>query len=485
MLKKTKGKPTYAETLAKSKNPNMAGKAERIHQDVMARSELQRRQFILDGDESLASNELTPKEMLAKANLALEQLKHDNETNGIEHPEGAKFIAVRALKNGGVLLEMDSEEGADWLRDEDITKEYEKQFPGVVKVKGKTYQVVVQFISTRLKDRLETMTTDIEEENDWPEDTIIKARWMRNPTNWKQTQSKAHAVLSVPSRGIANSIMMKGILIEGTRHQARKLEEDPRRCFKCQLIGAGHTAATCGAADACSNCAGQHATGDCRAIRADFRCVTCKKNKQPDDHASWDRQCPAFLAEKAKLRERRPENYYKYYPTEGNAATWVTHEECLGDGSAERWMGNENGATYNRTQAASQDSGWGKALGNGRGEGTGKLRRVDRYMPNNTDTWVPSRSQERPSQRRNRQETTGGNSQATRSQTNNREDSRSKSRGRTSQKTKKTAAADPRQRSITDCWSGDRGARTGQEGERMDRDRHREQRYSNKSPERR
>jgi hypothetical protein len=181
----------------------------------MARGALQRRQFIFDGDDSVASNKLMLKEMLAKVNLALEQLEGDKSDGiyGQDRPEGTKFIAVRTLKNGGVLLEMDSEEGADWLRDEETIKEYEKQLPGAVRVKARSYQVVIQFIPAQLKDRLETMLTDIEVENDWPEGTITKVRWMCNPANWKQTQMKAHAVLSVPSRGITNSIMMKGIII--------------------------------------------------------------------------------------------------------------------------------------------------------------------------------------------------------------------------------------------------------------------------------
>jgi hypothetical protein len=44
----------------------------------MARGTLQRWQFILDGNDGLVSDKLTPKEMLVKVNLALEQLEGDN-----------------------------------------------------------------------------------------------------------------------------------------------------------------------------------------------------------------------------------------------------------------------------------------------------------------------------------------------------------------------------------------------------------------------
>jgi len=489
VIETTKKKPTYAEAAARAENLKGASREEQIRQDVLARNELQQRQIILDGDDGMVNGKLTPKEMITKANLAIEQISteegEDIYVGG--KPQGAQFVAARTLKNGGVLLEMESEEGADWLKDDDIKAKFEKSFPGMVKVKGRNYQVVVQFISTRLKDKLETMLTEIEDENRFPEDTILKARWMRNPSNWSQTQLKAHAVISVPSRGIANMIMMKGLLIEGTRHDARKLEEDPKRCFRCQQIGTGHTAATCKMAEACSNCSGLHSTGECKANRAEFRCVTCKKNKQPDDHASWDRRCPAFLQEKARLRERQPENYYRYYPTAGDQTTWVTHEESFAGKAAERWMGNENRPTYSAAQATQQDDGWGRPLGTGLRRGdTWRPRMVDSYVPRTTDSYVPDSTSQLTSRgSRGTQSGSNGNNQVTTSQNGHRDNSRSQSRGRTTtQKQMQSKVAGTRQRSLAECWSRSREPTERRHNERGGQ-RQRENRYPNSSKERR
>lgn len=70
-------------------------------------------------------------------------------------------------------------------------------------------------------------------------------RWMRAPENWKTSQKSAHAILTTDDMQTANSILKKGIIIEGSRLQARKLKDEPRRCFKCQKFGTKHTAASC------------------------------------------------------------------------------------------------------------------------------------------------------------------------------------------------------------------------------------------------
>ena len=154
----------------------------------------------------------------------------------------------------------------EWLKQKKILKAFKSCFLGVVLVKGRTYQVVVQFLPVRLKNCLEDLCTELEEENELPKDSIASMKWLRNPDNWGVNQSKAHAILTLNSRCTANDIIMSRVLVNGSQHEARKLEEDPKYCFKCQLIGAGHTAANCKAEEACSNCAQKHLTGECRAM---------------------------------------------------------------------------------------------------------------------------------------------------------------------------------------------------------------------------
>jgi hypothetical protein len=426
-------KPSYAQILGNGSDSRTASRDLQIKNDTKARTQLQQKQIILDGDDAMKekAGKLTPKELILKANLALEKLDTDmadvlQEDNN-ERPEDAKFVAARILKNGGILFEMESENGAEWLKNAEITKNFEKCFPGNVSVKGKTYQVVVQFLPVRLKNRLEELITGIEKENNLSAGSITSARWLRNPDNWGASQTKAHAILSVKYRTKANNIISNGVLIDGSRHEARKLEEDPKRCYKCQIIGAGHSAASCKSEEVCSNCAKDHSTGECRATQADFRCATCKKDGGQDDHAAWDRQCPAFIEEKARLRDRKPENHYRFFPSVHEDWTWVRHEDSLADGFTDRWMGNDAKRGPNLPRDARRDDGWGRPLGHG------TQRTTDTWTPRTVNSWAPGDRHRPDNQRRRSNERERSGEQNTRNRDEQRHNDRSQSRGRTSQ----------------------------------------------------
>ena len=450
--------PSYAQALMAEKDPHTTSRDLQINNDAKIRGQLQRRQIILDGDDATKTQtaKLTPKELVMKANLALEKLDKDmaetlSDDNN-ERPPEAKFVAARLLKNGGVLFEMESENGADWLKQTDITKAFEKCFPGVVTIKGNNYQVVVQFLPISLKNHLETHCAAIENENGLTKGSIVNAKWMRNPANWGTNQTKAHAIFSIKSRNDANDIINQGMLIDGSRHDARKLEEDPKRCFKCQIIGTGHNAANCKSNEICANCAKEHPTGECGASRADFRCATCKKDKRQDDHAAWDRQCPAFLEEKARLRDRKPENHFRFYPSEHDSWTWVRHEDSLADGYTDRWTGNDPRRGAQRPTDPRRDNGYGRPLGNN------LQRRTDTWTPRTGDSWVAHDSY-RPDNRR--QHSGDRNRSRERRPTSaprgtQRRDERSRSRGRPSQQ-QGQKDKDPRQSSLINwATSGDK-----------------------------
>ena len=123
-------KLSYAQVLASRKDPCIESKDLQIQLDTDAWSQLQQKQFILDGDNATREKvgKLLPKELIMKANLAIDKLKKDMKAVLVEdyneRPENTKFIAVRALKNGGVLLKMIDKEGTNWLRQKDILKAF-------------------------------------------------------------------------------------------------------------------------------------------------------------------------------------------------------------------------------------------------------------------------------------------------------------------------------------------------------------------------
>ena len=140
-----------------------------------------------------------------------------------------------------------------------------------------------------------------------------------------------------------------------TRFKAKKMEEVPRRCFKCQQIG--HLASKCKEISViCPNCAGAHTGEECRADTNRYRCINCSKAGRPANHASWDHTCPSMEVEKRKRATRNPDSQYRYFSTD-EVWTWAkkdvySDEEAQGVGI--KWDARVGGTEFERRA----DKGW-------------------------------------------------------------------------------------------------------------------------------
>ena len=148
-----------------------------------------------------------------------------------------KAIAARVLENGGVVLEMESEEAVTWLLDSEVRKVFERNFGGSARLVDKSFQVVVCFLPVTLHDVLVEAIPRVEADNEVAAGSIAKCKWLKAPNHWSQNQRFAHAVFSVNDRSAACAIIQCGVIVKGQRYQVKKLEDLPRRCFKCQRIG--------------------------------------------------------------------------------------------------------------------------------------------------------------------------------------------------------------------------------------------------------
>jgi len=430
---------TYADVLARANTNgnNARGGNEQIDYDYKARETLRRKQVLIDGVEGIerATEGLAPKEIVAKANLAIEKMRLEE---GMEEEvfmntgEGeVRCVAAKVLKNGGVVLEMATEEVAEWIKGEKGKKAFVESFGASAMLKERAYSIVVEFIPAGCRETLEGSLAEIENENRLPKGTIARVRWMRNPKHWRRDQSAAHAVVVLYDRTKANKILRDGLLVAGMRRLTRKLEEDPKRCFKCQFVNPGHTAATCKSInDICPNCAGCHAGGECRASRAQFTCVSCRKEKRPHNHAAWDRYCPTMLLAKTALRKRIVENNYRYWPEEGVEWTWTKVEEDSEEAATGRWRGRQEGRRMESLERLREemdkvritpDNGYGGRLGGftigdigvrgakGRKE-AGRTQRTDMPPPSQTPTMASTSTQSR-SKSRGRRAATGNQTQ--------------------------------------------------------------------------
>lgn len=351
--------PSYAQALASQapRTPetegiqipyfaNSAGGVKALD-DIKAREARRAKQILVDGIDGVtsATDGLNCKELVEKANIAWEALpksrardefddpEDEGDGENISRPENVRFIAAMKLRNGGVVFDCNSAYGIDWLRHSSIKQEFERNFGGSAVVKNRAFTLIIGYLPVRLKDQLGSahMCTAIERDND--DDirlgSIKKLRWMRNPeVSWNRSQQFAHALVTIDDKQTANNIIRNGIIVEGERRWVKKTEDEPKRCYRCQLIDPGHRAATCTRPEVCANCRStEHQTGKCKAKPTERRCASCTLGKRKNNHASWDRYCPVYIERKSALRDRAPENHFRFYPDEHEAWTWEQRYE--------------------------------------------------------------------------------------------------------------------------------------------------------------
>jgi len=322
---------TYASVAAMRPREERRGQEAKELNDYLIREEIQNRRVILDSLKGVKSTTegLSPRELVEKANMALKLMEEGGAWDEFTKPMGAEFVSARTLKNGGILFEMDDTDGVSWLREPENRKNFEEKFGGAVKLKARQFQVVIRFVPVCLKESLESAVGPIERANHLNKGIIENIRWLRDPKHWKPDQKAAHAVISIGDIELANAIIRDGLLVESQRLRARKLEEEPKRCFKCQRLNPGHKAAECPSkVDVCPNCAGDHVGSQCSATEGEFSCASCKANGKKHNHTAWDKACASVIAEKAIMRTRNPAMRYKYFPTrESDTQVRIEEEE--------------------------------------------------------------------------------------------------------------------------------------------------------------
>jgi hypothetical protein len=264
-------------------------------------------------------------EWVTKANLAIDNLfveTSQQEERDEEVGEKPRVTAVNLLRNGGIVLEMDSAESATKIRR--LAKDFEAGLGVGWLVKNRIWTARAKFIpiSTNL-DSL-GFTDRVCADSGLKTDDITEIRWMKAPERRHDTQTVATIIAKFTSPKAINKAIRDGIVIAGRRFKPELMETEPMRCLNCQLYG--HMAADCKNPEACANCGHAHRTEKC-TVRNEpdrYRCVNCKVA----GHAAWDRNCEEFKRRLDNIRDARTR--YKYVVTE-EEWTWEKAWETGGE----------------------------------------------------------------------------------------------------------------------------------------------------------
>ena len=297
------------------------------HADAVARIAMVRRQVVLgkaDGDGADPFKDLTEKDVLAKAHMAVEMMAKEE---GLERAGGIKFLHARKTARGGAILVASTDEDASWLREETVIGKFADRMGGALHARADLCMVIAEYVPITFEPGLFTAFGQVERDSGLEKGSLREARYIKQVQFRKSTQRTAHMMMGFASPEQANSAIRKGLIIEGKHVTLRRHRIDPHRCLKCQLIGTAHRAAECKSIhDTCGRCAGMHRTATCKVDDpAAFKCVNCKTT----GHATVDRNCPKFLEKMRDTHARFPDYQYRFFPTQ-DPETWEKEEYGLG-----------------------------------------------------------------------------------------------------------------------------------------------------------
>lgn len=298
---------TYKEVVERglASGDRTASKERELDPRARARIVNRARQVLIDlplgstGRENLknSSNEAT----LEKANQAIRAIDESSEY---------KLTGMMRLRNGGLLLEANSEEAAAWIREPQHRNIFAKAFDNEAEVKARAYNVMAYFVPLTFQTEGSDNLREIEEMSGLPEGAITKARYVKPAHRRSPTQMTGHVILTFSDPKNANRAIVNGLTICQQGVRAGKCKREPLRCMKCQ--GWNHIAAECPSRiEVCGGCRGQHRTDSCDN-KDKTRCTSCGT----EDHPSWSRECPTFLRRCETMNERTHENNMPYFPTD-------------------------------------------------------------------------------------------------------------------------------------------------------------------------
>jgi len=235
-------------------------------------------------------------------------------------PPHPKLRTVTLMRNGGLLLKLDSSEAAEWLKRDEIREGFLTNIGSGANIKDRTYQVIVQFVPIRFKPDDNQHLRDYEEFNDIEPNSVLKAEWIKPVHDRREGQRVATMRVYHRDAHSANKILSEGASIFGKRTVPKKPKREPIRCLKCQRFG--HERRDCRAdRPSCGKCAKAHETESCEALRNDHKCMNCLGL-----HPSYDRECPKFWEKCRQTDSRCPKNNLAFYPTD-DSWTWAMMDQ--------------------------------------------------------------------------------------------------------------------------------------------------------------
>ena len=152
-------------------------------------------------------------------------------------PAAARLKSGILLRNGGLLLELNSNKAAQWLRSDGVITSFLENLGSSASIKNCTYQVIIQFAPVTFDPTNDEDVKGFEQNNDITIRSIAKMDWIKPKKDRKKGQKVATLRVYHRDAESANIILKQGAYIFGKRVVPRRLHKEPIRCLCCYKFG--------------------------------------------------------------------------------------------------------------------------------------------------------------------------------------------------------------------------------------------------------
>ncbi|KAI0337731.1 hypothetical protein BDW22DRAFT_1339267, partial [Trametopsis cervina] len=111
----------------------------------------------------------------------------------MDTPPETRFRGVRKLANGGLIYELNTTAAAKWMNTPENKTKFLQHYGGGenTSLKGRAYQVLVDFTPILYDDQSVTALRNLEAHNELPPYSITEARWVKPIQRREQSQRTA------------------------------------------------------------------------------------------------------------------------------------------------------------------------------------------------------------------------------------------------------------------------------------------------------
>jgi hypothetical protein len=342
--------------------------------EVVVRHNAAERNVVFDLNMAAAADarNMSKDELVRRANVAVDKMG----VTPVERPREMIFAAATKLTHGGIWYRVQDAACAAWIKNPQVKEHFLKEFfGGAGSFKARHYTVIVEFVSTAFNVENPEELREIERVNGLGKESVISCRWLKNPKNSKEDQQRAHLKVACGNPETATQLIRDGTIMEGRILITRKKLIEPERCMKCQEYG--HKAYKCKSKnDICALCAETHRMSECSANTK--KCANCASDSSisKHDHHASDRICPIYIRQVELMRQKHPDNRYRFFPVISDPNTWDAGE-YQPSVDPNRWYGPRSGHPMPRPQAPSRrpTPTWATPRPSGSAQGTPRARR--------------------------------------------------------------------------------------------------------------